>query len=60
MEKYKSYMKNKCLGLMTDHKLCWKLHINNVKKSKTIALLYKTKNILNQNSLYVVNQLGYY
>ena len=46
---------NTILGVIIDDKLCLKPHINNVKTkmSKTIAILYKTKDILNYNSLYI-------
>ena len=47
---------NKFLGVIIDDKLCWKPHINNVKTemSKTIAILYKTKDVLNKMSLYTL------
>ena len=47
---------NRFLGVIINHKVYWKPHIINVKtkKSKTIAILYKTKDILNQKSLYVL------
>ena len=44
---------NKFLGVILDDKLCWKPHINNVKTkmSKTIAIFYKAKDVLNKKSL---------
>jgi hypothetical protein len=47
---------NTFLGTIIDNKLNWKPQINNIKSkiSKTIAILYKIKNILNQNSLYIL------
>ena len=47
---------NTFLGVIIDNKLNWKSHIENVKlkMSKIIAILYKTKNILNQKSLYIL------
>lgn len=44
---------NKFLGMIIDNKLKWKPHINNLKAklSKTIAIMYKTKDVLNKNSL---------
>ena len=49
---------NKFLGVVIDHKLCWKPHINFLKNkiSKTIAILYKCKNILTINSLKILYQ----
>ena len=40
----------KFLGVMIDHKLCWKLHIDYIKRklSKCIAIL-KTRDLLNKN-----------
>ena len=42
------------LGIIVDNKLCWKPHINYIKSkiSKSIAVLYKVKDFLNQVSLY--------
>ncbi len=42
-----------------DRKLKWKRHINHVKSKidKSIAILYKVKNLLNQNALYVLYYL---
>jgi len=47
---------NKFLGIILDHKLSWKPHIAHVqsKLSKTIAILYKTKYLLNTPSLYIL------
>ncbi len=47
---------NKFLGVIIDDKLCWKPHINNVKTkmSKTMAILYETKDFLNKKSLYTL------
>lgn len=47
---------NKFLGVIIDNKLNWKSHINNTRSkiSKTIAIMYKTKPFLNQNSLYML------
>lgn len=46
---------SKCLGVIIDHKLCWKLHINNVKTKipKSIAILHRFKHILTQKSLHI-------
>lgn len=43
--------KNKFLGVVIDHKRCWKPHIDYIKKkiSKSIAILYKAKEILNSS-----------
>lgn len=42
---------NTFLGVGINHKLCWKPHIiNHVKTKKPIAVLHKTKDILNPNS----------
>lgn len=43
--------------IIIDHKLCWKSHINHVKTkmSKSIAILNRTKHILNEkNFIYIV------
>ncbi len=44
------------LGVVIDHKLCWKSHINHVKTkmSKSIAILNRTKHILNEKTLYIL------
>lgn len=44
----------KFLGVLIDHKLSWKSHINHgrQKMSKNIAILYRGKEILNQKALY--------
>jgi len=44
------------LGVIIDYKLYWKAHLNNVKTKvfKTIAILYKTKNILNQTIIHAI------
>lgn len=46
----------KFLGVIIHEKLCWKSHIENVKRkiSKIIGILYKTKDILNKASLYIL------
>ena len=46
----------KFLGLTIDNKLNWKPHIDNLKNkiSKSIAILYKMKHIVNKNSLYIL------
>ncbi len=43
-------------GVIIDHKLCWKSHINHVKTkmSKSIAILNITKHILNEKTLYIL------
>ena len=47
---------NKFLGVIIDNKLNWKSHITNLrtKISKTVAVMYKMKTILNKNSLYLL------
>ena len=47
---------NKFLGVIIDSKLNWKSHITNLrtKISKTVAVMYKMKTILNKNSLYLL------
>ncbi len=44
------------LGVIIDHKLCWKSHINHVKTkmSKSIAILNRIKQILNEKTLYIL------
>ena len=44
------------LGVIIDNKLCWKSHINyiKVKISKSIAILNKADDLLNQASLYTL------
>ena len=46
----------KFLGVIIDHRLSWKSHINLVKRkmSKTTAIIYRSREILNQNSLYLL------
>ena len=46
----------KFLGVTIDNKLNWKTHINNIrtKISKTIAVMYRMKPMLNQKSLYML------
>uniref|UniRef100_A0A671WXI2 Reverse transcriptase domain-containing protein n=1 Tax=Sparus aurata TaxID=8175 RepID=A0A671WXI2_SPAAU len=46
----------KFLGIIIDNKLCWKPHINYIKTkiSKSIAVLHKVKDFLNQVSLYTL------
>ena len=47
---------HKFLGIIIDNKLCWKPHIVNIKSklSKTVAILYKLKQIVNKNSLHLL------
>ncbi len=47
---------NKFLGVIIDHKLCWKSHINHVKTkiSKSIAILNIIKHIFNEKALYIL------
>ncbi len=48
---------NTFLGVIIDHKFCWKSHINHVKTkmSKSIAILNRIKHILNEkNVIYIV------
>lgn len=53
MLKQKECMK---MCVIIDHKLCWKPHINNIKTymSRIIEILFKTKDMLNQSSLYIM------
>ena len=46
----------KFLGVIMDHKLNWKMHINHVKSklAKSIAILYKVKDMLNQCALHIL------
>ncbi len=46
---------NTFLGVIIDHKLCWKSHINHVKTkmSKSIAILNRIKHILNEKTIYI-------
>ena len=46
----------KFLGVVIDHKLTWKPHVNYIKGkiSKTIAILYKSRNILNYKALHII------
>ena len=46
----------KFLGVIIDHKLSWKMHIKHVqsKISKSIAILYKMRDLLNYHALYIV------
>lgn len=44
----------KFLGVISDHKFSWKLHIEYIKQklSKTIGIIYKTSNFLNKKCLH--------
>ncbi len=54
-EEIKRVYENKFLGVIIDHKLCWKSHINvKTKMSKSIAILNRTKHILNEKTLYIL------
>lgn len=46
----------KFLGVILDHKLSWKPHIEYIKQklSKSIGLIYKTSNFLNKNGLHIL------
>lgn len=46
----------KFLGAVIDHKLTWKQHIDYIKGkiSKSIAILYKSRDILNSKALYII------
>jgi len=46
----------KFLGVVLDHKLCWKPHIKNVcmKMARIIGILSKTRYILNKNTLHTM------
>ena len=46
----------KFLGVIIDHKLCWKPHIEYIKRkiSKSIAILYKTRDMLNKKCLHIL------
>lgn len=54
MLKLKWCVKKRCLGVMTDNKLNWKIHINylSTKMSRFIEMLYMAQDFLNQNYLY--------
>ena len=47
---------NKFLGVIIDHKLCWKPHLKQVKRkvSMSTAILYKTKDVFNTKSLHML------
>ena len=47
---------NKFLGIIIDSKLNWKPHVKHIKSklSKTMAILYKTRHFLNNNSLFTL------
>ena len=47
---------NMFLGVIIDHKFSWKAHISHVrsKVARSIGILYKAKNDLNYNSLYML------
>ncbi len=59
-EEIERVYENKFLGVIIDHKLCWKSHINHVKTkmSKSIAILNRTKHILNEKTLYILLRCG--
>lgn len=44
------------LGVIVDHQICWKPHIQYIrtKISKTLGILYKTKYILNKKCLHIL------
>lgn len=46
----------KFLGVIIDYKLCWKPHIEYIKRklSKSIAILYKTRDLLNKKCLHIL------
>uniref|UniRef100_A0A8C6VZ07 Reverse transcriptase domain-containing protein n=1 Tax=Nothobranchius furzeri TaxID=105023 RepID=A0A8C6VZ07_NOTFU len=46
----------KFLGVIIDDKLCWKSHIDHVKRklSKSISILYKTRDLLHKSCLYLL------
>ena len=46
----------KFLGVIIDDKVCWKPHIKYVKQklSKSISILYKTRDLLNKNCLHLL------
>ncbi len=46
----------KFLGVVMDHKLCWKPQIEHIKRklSKSISVLFKTRLLLNSKCLYVL------
>lgn len=46
----------KYLGVVIDHKLTWKQHIDYIKGtiSKSIVILYKSRDILNYKALYII------
>ena len=47
------------LEVIIDHRLCWKPHIKQVKTkvSMSIAILHKTKDVLNSTSLHVTGTM---
>lgn len=47
---------NKFLGVLLNHKICWKPHINYIKTkiARSTAVLGKTKHILDNKSLYIL------
>ena len=53
---------NKCLGLLIDHKLKWKEHIKMItsKLSKTIAIMHRTKYILDTNARLILYYCFYH
>ncbi len=55
-EEIERVYENNFLGVIIYHKLCWKSHINHVKTkmSKSIAILNRTKHILNEKTLYIL------
>lgn len=46
----------KFLGVIIDHKLCWKPHIEYIKRklSKSVAVLHKVKDLLNKKCLHIL------
>ena len=46
----------KFLGVIIDHKLCWKPHIQYIKGklAKSVGILYKTRELLNQKCLHIL------
>ena len=50
---YRFSYENSFLGVIIDHKFCWKPHIKHVrsKVAKSVGVLGKTREVLNYNSL---------
>ncbi len=67
-EKMERVQENKFLGLLIDHKLCWKLLIKNLcsKVARSIAILFIYKNIQKINAYsvsftyFTINQIRYH